>query len=105
MPTLAPEAPPAEATQEEVLEQLAPRWRVICHDDPITTMEFVVLVLREVFGLTQARAFERMMRVHTGGGADIGSWPEDEARVKVTRATARARSAGFPLTFTLEPAD
>jgi ATP-dependent Clp protease adaptor protein ClpS len=98
-------APPEEATEEQTRDQLAPRWRVICHDDPITTMDFVVEVLRDVFGLSQARAYERMMRVHGSGAADIGSWPEDEARTKVTRATARARAEGFPLSFTLEPAD
>lgn len=83
----------------------APRWRVIGHDDPITTMEFVVDVLRSVFGLSQARAYERMLRIHTSGAAVIGRWGEEEARKRVQRATSKARAQGFPLTFTLEQED
>lgn len=101
----APVAPPAEATDAKVKAKVAPRWRVVCHDDPITTMEFVVEVLREVFGLTQARAYERMMRVHTSGAATVGTWSEDEARTRARKAIARARAAGFPLSFTVEPED
>jgi ATP-dependent Clp protease adaptor protein ClpS len=96
-------APPEEETLERTDDQLAPRWRVICHDDPVTTMEFVVQILRGVFGLSEARAHQVMMRAHAKGSATVGRWPEGEARAKVERAMARARAAGFPLTFTAEP--
>lgn len=105
---LCPEAPVATPGQEEetwVDTRHEPRWRVIGHDDPITTMEFVVEVLRSVFGLSQARAFERMMRIHSTGSALIGVWSETEARRRVQRATSKARAQGFPLTFTLEQDD
>lgn len=94
---------PEEATR--VAPRHAPRWRVIGHDDPITTMEFVVDVLRSVFGLSQARAYERMLRIHRSGSAVIGRWGEEEARKRVQRATSKARAQGFPLTFTLEQED
>jgi ATP-dependent Clp protease adaptor protein ClpS len=92
-------------TKEEVREQLAPLWRVICHDDPHTTMEFVVEVLRGVFRLTTPRAMEVMYQVHHAGAALVGRWPEEAARKKVNRATAKARAQGFPLTFTVEEDD
>jgi ATP-dependent Clp protease adaptor protein ClpS len=101
----APVAAPDQDAREALDTRLAPRWRVIGHDDPITTMEFVVEVLRSVFGLSQARAYERMMRIHTAGAAVIGTWGEDEARKRVERATSKARAQGFPLTFTLERED
>lgn len=86
-------------------EKLAPLWRVVCHDDPVTTMEFVVEVLRAVFRVRAVRAVELMYRVHHSGNAVLGHWPEAAARRKVRRATALARSQGFPLTFTAEEAD
>lgn len=109
-PATAPEvetpgtAPELE-TEGEPREELAPLFRVICHDDPVTTMDFVVEVLRGVFKLPQARAYELMMRVHTTGAAVIGRYPEETARRRVERATRLARASGYPLTFTIERED
>jgi len=82
--------------------QLANLWKVICHDDPHTTMEFVVDVLMRVFRQPAPRAGELMMRVHQTGSAVIGLWPESVARKKVSRAHAKARVEGFPLTFSVQ---
>ncbi|MDA1267402.1 MAG: ATP-dependent Clp protease adaptor ClpS, partial [Planctomycetota bacterium] len=92
-------------TEEEIAERIAPLWRVICHDDPRTTMEFVVEVLRAVFRLSNARASELMYKVHYTGSAVVGHWPRSVAEKKVKRATALARAQGFPLTFTVEQAE
>jgi ATP-dependent Clp protease adaptor protein ClpS len=83
-------------------EQLANLWRVICHDDPHTTMDFVVDVLMKVFRQPAPRAVELMMRVHNTGSALVGLWPESVARKKVNRAHGKARVEGFPLTFSIE---
>ncbi|MEM1449547.1 MAG: ATP-dependent Clp protease adaptor ClpS [Planctomycetota bacterium] len=83
-------------------EQVANLWKVICHDDPHTTMDFVVDVLMKVFRQPAPRAVELMMRVHTTGSALIGLWPESVARKKVNRAHSKARVEGFPLTFSVE---
>jgi ATP-dependent Clp protease adaptor protein ClpS len=110
-PAFGPRSPkPAVADPEvtgetELHESLAPLWRVICHDDPVTTMNFVVDILQEVFRLPQARAYELMLRVHHTGSAVIGRWPESTAKQRVERARAKARAAGFPLTFTVERDD
>ncbi len=86
-------------------ERLAPLWKVICHDDPITTMDFVVEMLTKVFRLPLARAMELMLRVHTQKAAVIGLWPESVARKKVNRAHAMARADQFPLTLSIEKDD
>ncbi len=96
----------AAETEEEVdtrvEETLAPLWKVICHDDPVTTMDFVVQVLMEVFRLPAARAMEVMLRVHHTGSAVVGRYPESTAKRRAERARSKARAAGFPLTFTVE---
>lgn len=91
-----------EETETADEEALAPLWRVVCHDDPITTMDFVVDVLTKVFRQPMGRAVQLMFQVHNSGAAVIGLWPEDVARRKVDRAHALARAEGFPLTFSLE---
>lgn len=103
--TEVPVAPPDVEEETDVREKLAPLWRVICHDDPITTMDFVVEVLRSVFKLPQPRAVELMLRVHHTGAAVVGRYPEEAARRRVTRATGLARAKGYPLTFTIEKDD
>ena len=89
-------------TEEESRDQLAPLWKVVCHDDPVTTMDFVIEVLTKVFRQPLARAVELMYRVHYSGAAVIGLWPESVARRKINRAHAMARADGFPLTFSVE---
>lgn len=92
-------------SEEEVREDLARLWRVICHDDPHTTMEFVVDVFTGVFRLPARRALELMLRVHDTGSAVIGLWPRSVAERKIDRARALARAEGFPLTFSMEEDD
>lgn len=94
-----------EAAQEDIVESLERPWRVVCHDDPLTTMDFVVDVFRQVFRLPLARSVELMMRVHNQGSAVIGMWPKTVAERKVGRAHSMARAQGFPLTLTIEPDD
>lgn len=86
-------------------EDLARLWKVICHDDPVTTMDFVVDVLTSVFRQPAGRAVELMVRVHETGSAVIGLWPETVAKRKVNKAKTLARADGFPLTFSLEEDD
>lgn len=96
---------PQEVTSTDTSEKLAPLYRVICHDDPITTMEFVVAVLMKVFRLPQSRAIEVMHGVHTKGAAVVARYPKLVAESRVSRARTLARADGFPLTFSIEKDD
>ena len=101
VPTSSPPIPDA-LDLAETKARTAPRFRVICHDDPCTTTVFVVSVLRGVFRLPEARAVERMLCVHHTGTAVVGCYPQSLAERRVQRATATARANGYPLTFTVE---
>jgi len=83
--------------------RLAPRYRVLIHNDDVTTMEFVVKVLRSVFGLDFLRASEVMLEAHNTGVATVAVLPLEQAEFKVCRAHSMARTAKYPLTFTYEP--
>ena len=78
------------------------RYRVVLLNDDYTTMEFVVLVLEDVFRKSPAEAYQFMMHVHVQGRGIAGIYPWEEAETKVETVRSLARQAGFPLRATLE---
>ena len=79
------------------------KYKVIFHNDDITTMEFVTMVLTQVFFLSEERAVRLMLQVHYNGSATVGVYTYDIASSKANKATAMAREEGYPLTITVEP--
>ena len=82
----------------------ASRLRVILHNDDYTTMEFVVKVLEEHFGLPPEQAQRRMMEVHTSGVSPVTLLAAADAMALVDRVHATAAESGFPLRCSLQPA-
>ena len=80
-------------------------YKVILHNDDFTTMEFVVLILMEIFNKTRTEATQIMLHVHTKGRGVCGAFPRDVAETKVSQVGETAREAGHPLLCTMEPAD
>ncbi|KWW29913.1 MAG: ATP-dependent Clp protease adaptor protein ClpS [bacterium P3] len=79
------------------------RYKVIIHNDDFTTMEFVVMVLKEVFFLSEDNAQALMLQVHHSNKAVVGIYTYDIAVSKAQKATNMARESGFPLRLTVEP--
>lgn len=78
--------------------------KVILLNDDYTTMEFVVLVLTEVFQKSPAEAYRIMMHVHTNGRGIAGVYPWEVAETKADTVITMARDAGFPLQALTEEA-
>lgn len=79
------------------------RYKVIIYNDDFTTMEFVVMVLKQVFFKSEEEANALMLRVHHSDKAVVGIYTYDIAVSKVRKATGMAREQGFPLRLTIEP--
>ena len=79
------------------------RYKVTIYNDDFTTMEFVVMILTQVFFKSEAEAEALMLQVHHSDKAVVGIYSYDVATSKVRKATAMAREAGFPLRLTVEP--
>ena len=79
------------------------RYQVIIHNDDFTTMEFVVMVLKEVFFLSEENAQALMLKVHHSSKAVVGVYTYDIAISKAHKATNMAREQGYPLRLTVEP--
>src|SRR5574341_2485412 len=83
--------------------QIDPPYRVLIHNDDVTPMDFVVYILRTVFGLSFGLAESVMLTAHLTGVAYVVTLGHEEAKYRVGKAHGLARAAGYPLTFTIEP--
>ncbi len=90
------------ATESRERLKRPPLFRVLLHNDDFTTMEFVVEVLRRVFGKSEAEAFRVMWAVHTQGVGCAGVYTYEVAEMKVEKVTQMARAQEFPLLCTVE---
>ena len=77
-------------------------YKVIMHNDDVTTMDFVVEVLRTVFFRTKEDAEAIMMRIHNEGSGVVGVYDYDIAISKVFKVKQMADEQHFPLKLTVE---
>ena len=83
-------------------EDMGDMAHILIHNDDITPMEFVVIVLRQIFQLSIAQAERVMLRAHYTGLSYVMTLPLEEAKYRVGKAHSLARAAGYPLTFSIE---
>ncbi len=77
-------------------------YKVLLHNDDYTTREFVVLILRDIFRLSDSDAVQVMMHVHNTGIGVAGVFTHEVAEAKVDKSMNLARKFEFPLQLTLE---
>ena len=77
-------------------------YRVLLLNDDYTPMEFVVLVLQDVFNKTREEATQIMYHVHQKGVGECGVYPYEVAETKVTRVMDTARKNQHPLQCVME---
>jgi ATP-dependent Clp protease adaptor protein ClpS len=90
------------ATADRVKVQRPKRYKVLLHNDDYTTMEFVVFILKNVFGKTNEEAHGVMLEVHTKGIGVCGVYTFEVAETKASKVVKLARENGHPLKCTLE---
>ncbi len=99
---------PDGATETAVLttvEVQTPRqFNVILWNDDVTTFDCVIFIMMTVFGMTEAQgtAFARV--VDQIGRGVAGTYVRTVAEAKRDDAITYARSQGYPLRVTIEPA-
>ncbi len=81
-----------------------PMYKVVLLNDDYTTMDFVVLVLKEVFRKSEPEAEQIMLEVHSNGSGMAGIFTKDIAETKISRTHQLARQNEFPLKCSLEKA-
>ena len=81
-----------------------PMYKVLLLNDDFTPMDFVVTILQQIFGMTQEKATQIMLHVHTRGVGVCGVFTRDIAETKVALVNQTARENQHPLKCTMEKA-
>ncbi len=89
-------------TEERSVVKEPPMYRVMLLNDHYTSMEFVVLILQQVFYKSIEEATQIMLAVHNGGKGIAGVFTREVAEMKIALVTQLARQHGFPLRCTIE---
>lgn len=74
-----------------------PLYKVLIFNDDYTPMDFVVLVLVELFHMPAEKATQIMLKIHTEGKAVCGVYSRDVAETKAQQVNDFARDNDQPL--------
>jgi ATP-dependent Clp protease adaptor protein ClpS len=92
-----------EESVETLLEELKPKkYKVIFLNDDITTMDFVVEVLINIFNKNSNEAVKITMDIHNNGRGIVGIYIFEIASEKQLRTRELAKKRNFPLQVILE---
>jgi ATP-dependent Clp protease adaptor protein ClpS len=92
----------AVATESDLEPKEPRRYQVLLLNDDYTTMEFVVMVLMNVFHHPEPAAIEIMLHVHHQGVGVAGVYSFEVAETKVNKVHELARQHEFPLRCSME---
>ena len=87
---------------ERTLVKPPPLFKVILLNDDYTPMDFVVVVLQTVFGMSREKATLVMLQVHREGMGVCGTFTREVAAAKVDQVIEIARKHQHPLQCTME---
>jgi ATP-dependent Clp protease adaptor protein ClpS len=79
-----------------------PLYKVVLLNDDYTPMDFVVVVLQTVFGMSREKATQVMLQVHREGMGVCGTYTREVAATKVDQVINLARKHQHPLQCTME---
>lgn len=77
-------------------------YRVIMLNDDYTPMDFVVTILKQFFGMPEAKAIQVMLQVHTQGKGICGVFTRDVAETKVQQVNTFSKMSDHPLLCNME---
>jgi ATP-dependent Clp protease adaptor protein ClpS len=79
-----------------------PRYKVLLNNDDYTPMEFVVLVLEQIFEKSPSAATQLMLEIHRSGLGVAGVFVLEVAETKVVAVHRLAEDRGYPLRASVE---
>ena len=94
---------------ELVVQEAKPRlkrpsmYKVLLINDDYTPMDFVVLILEQVFSKNRDAATRIMMHVHTRGVGVCGVYTREVAETKLRQVIDFSQEGEHPLQCTIEP--
>lgn len=73
------------------------KYNVIMYNDDFTTMEFVIFLLKDLFGKDDLEAQALTILIHDKGEAVVGNYIKEIALTKVQLCLQTAKKYEFPL--------
>jgi ATP-dependent Clp protease adaptor protein ClpS len=92
-------------TDTEITTRHMPMYKVLFHNDNKTTFDFVVMSLVKIFNKSAIEALTITLEVHQKGLGLAGVFTLELAELKIDQVHSSARTAGYPLTLSMEPAE
>ncbi len=92
-------------TEEKTVVRISPpkMWKVLLLNDNHTPMEFVVELLTQLFGHSEAAAKDITLEIHNTGSGVAGVYNYEIAEQRALEATQLSRKNGHPLRIQIEP--
>ncbi len=84
-------------TKEKLKIDEPTMYDVIFLNDEVTTFEFVMKVLKQIFNKTNDQALAVTKHIHENGKGIVGTYLHEIAEQKGIEATVLARDEGYPL--------
>ncbi len=89
-------------TEDIVETKEPPRYKVLLHNDDYTTMEFVILILENIFQKTRQDATRIMLNVHNDGVGIAGVYTREICETKIAIVHQLAKKNQYPLRCSME---
>ena len=77
-------------------------YKVFLLNDDYTTMDFVTLILENIFHKSPMEATQIMLHVHKNGKGLAGMFTREIAETKLAYVNEQSKQNGFPLKCTME---
>jgi len=84
-------------TREKIKNEEPGLYDVLFLNDDVTTVEFVILVLKQIFHKTPDEAIKITEAIHKNGQGIVGTYLFEIAEQKGIETTLLAREEGYPL--------
>jgi ATP-dependent Clp protease adaptor protein ClpS len=89
-------------TEDIVETKEPPRYKVLLHNDDYTTMEFVILILENIFQKSRQDATRIMLNVHNDGIGIAGIYTREICETKIAIVHELAKKNQYPLRCSME---
>ncbi len=78
------------------------KYKVVLHNDDFTPMNFVALLLKQVFNMSDDKAWTITLNIHKQGRGIAGVYSKEVAETKCYKVNETAKAYGHPLKSTFE---
>ena len=89
-------------TEDDIATKEPALYKVLLHNDDYTTMEFVILILENIFQKSKDEAARIMLNVHNEGIGIAGIYTREICETKIAIVHELAKTNEFPLRCSME---